>query len=128
MNSYKVNYNNKTVGKAYVDIQGLYAQISVSCQSLEEDFYRLFVRCGGNCLDLGVLLPNNNAMGICTKIPTKNVDLQEPIFEIVNKSLTKQELRIAVDPTVPFEHLYHITDLRLERNNTNDSMWLRLII
>lgn len=70
---YDIFLGEEPVGKAKVEIQGLYYRFDCVCHIAKGKLCRLAVSCGDKTESLGVCVPKGNAFGLSTCLPIKRL-------------------------------------------------------
>lgn len=70
---YAIYRKDEVIGKATVELQGLYYKITCKCNENSKARIRLGVSCGDRQADLGIFVPENGALMIRTTLPVKRL-------------------------------------------------------
>ena len=114
---FEIKEGASLVGKAKVELQGLYYHISCRCTMKEKSMYRLIVICGERQEDLGTLIPMDGKFGIEKRIPVKRLGEGKPEFFLMTKGSNREGKFISVYPEEPFSYMSRLKDAYLERRN-----------
>ena len=68
---YEILWKDEPVGKAIINIEGLYYCINCSCYLPGAGIFRITVADGSNTYDLGICVPNGSEYSCVTRIPRK---------------------------------------------------------
>lgn len=94
--------DNRSVGIAEVTKSGLYYSIHCICHMLEKHIYRIHLNTTKKQINLGVCIPRVDRLELERKVPIKEIQLENTVFQLV-KSTDHSRNRIEViDPNVPF--------------------------
>jgi len=85
MADYDIVYENRPVGTARMEKQGLYLLFSCRCRLPDGEMYRIHVKSGENREDLGICIPVDGEFGMDKRIPAKRLGEGTPVFELVPK-------------------------------------------
>ena len=85
MADYDIVYENRPVGTARMEKQGLYLLFSCRCRLPDDEMYRIHVKNGENREDLGICIPVDGGFGMDKRIPVKRLGEGTPVFELVPK-------------------------------------------
>ena len=138
--SYDIIYNDRPVGTARMEKQGLYLFFSCRCTLPDEEMYRIHAISGDAREDLGICIPMDGAFGMDKKIPAKRLGDGRLTFELAPKDWKpreivpepepvpqmeeteeetvqnefNEEVFVPVSEEEPFEHLDKLEDARME--------------
>ena len=102
---YPIICNNRVVGIANVERQGLFENVCCQCQGLSDEVHRVYMKFCDKTLLVGVLLPTDNAYALSKRIPTRHLGSGSPQFYTVKKDQTETGERILLQPGQPVAHL-----------------------
>lgn len=105
--TYDVFRKGESVGRCSVTREGLYYCFFCSCRMLDGDIHRLWLECGKQTIDLGVLAPMHGGMGLRKKLPVKQVNGEQPKF-CAEVRQPKRGKFIPIYPDEPFKYLTRI--------------------
>ena len=114
---YSVLSGDETIGKVFVQRQGLYYRIQCRCSITGTVKYKLVAKCGGNVVDLGLCIPYRDGFGMDTSVPIKRLGEGELIFHLKPKhNETKGEF-IPVSPEEPFGYIQKLQQAHLAQQD-----------
>lgn len=97
--------------------QGLYYNISCSCDLGRDQFYEVIL-CGKDMnQNLGILAPENKRLMLVKKIPAKNIVDDDLLFIVVVRDEEEEYDFYAIDDTVPFAHIDRLQNAVLLRKD-----------
>lgn len=111
--SYGVFFGSQGVGKVQVQRQGLYYRFQCRCQLSGEVMCRLYVRCGDQRENLGVVVPMDGGFGLDTRIPVKRLGEGPMAFSLIPKHSQGQFCPIC--PEEPFSYISRLKEGFLAR-------------
>lgn len=117
--TFEIQMEDKVVGRANVEKQGLYYYISCRCILPGKEMFRMIVSCGENREDLGVCVPMDGQFGVEKKIPCKRLGEGTPEFRIRTKEEKQQPGTkfIPVYPEEPFAYIRQLENAFLAHQN-----------
>lgn len=104
---HEVYLGKQKVGKVQVLRQGLYYRFICRCKLNSQLMWRLYVTCGGDKLNLGVVVPMEDGFGLETRIPAKRIGEGEMEFVLLPKHETYSSF-IPIYPQEPFAYIEQI--------------------
>lgn len=110
---YDIIFDNMTVGRAEVKIEGLYYKFVCICTPPNKEVYRIKTSDGETELDLGICVPTGQEFTVITRIPVKYLKGDNLSFRLV--SGLKKGIFVATGKQ--FEHLDKIEAARLQTTN-----------
>ena len=126
MNStYPIYRGGETIGQALVEKRGLYYCFSCRCNLSGEVIYRLTASCGEKCENLGVLVPENGAFVLATRIPANRLGQGDLEIRAVPKHGQLEGRFIPISPDTPFAYLRQIEKAVFEKRNGQPGIVLR---
>ena len=102
---YEVFFGNQQAGKVQVTRQGLYYRFVCRCRLTGEVVCRLYVSCGGQQENLGVVVPMGDGFGLDTRQPVKRFREGEPSFSLIPKNEVPSGQFVPIIPEEPFAYL-----------------------
>ena len=102
---YQIYLGNEVIGTAQVEKQGLTYCISCRCRLSGEVPYKVVVRCDGKEADLGLLVPENGAFQLKSRLSVKQLGVGEISFHAVPRHVTPDGLFVPVSAEEPFRYL-----------------------
>ena len=117
MDTYQITLGDKPVGKAQVSREGLYYRIQCRCDLAGETVCRILVRCGNREENLGVLVPQDGAFALETRISVKKIGEGTMAFLVVPRHRTPDAGFIPLCPEEPFRYLSRLKDAYLVKRN-----------
>lgn len=88
-----------------VQRQGLYYRFICRCQLSGDVVCRLRVSCGGEAVNLGVVVPTGAGFGLDTRLPVKRFREGEPVFSLVPKHEAAAGQFVPIVPEEPFAYI-----------------------
>ena len=117
MDTYSVIQADKMVGTAEVAREGLYYRIRCRCTLTGETVSRVLVRCGEREEGLGILVPEDGAFVLETRIPVKKIGEGPLSFSAVPKHGPMEGRFVPLSPEEPFRYISRLKDAYLEIRN-----------
>lgn len=114
--TWNVLYHDRPVGVCTMERQGLYWRIICRCSTGIDGICRLIINCGGDDVDLGVLVPLNGSFGLEKRIPVKRLPEGEPRLFIRNDA-DLSEVFVPVRSGESFSLLSRLEGSRYVRRN-----------
>lgn len=115
---YGVYAGDQEVGTVYVKREGLYYRFHCECQLAGKDICKVCVRCGGDALVLGTLIPEGRNFVLTTKLPIKRLKEDKPEFVIVTNKTDKWTKFIPIRENEMFLYLKYIKNAVFETHGT----------
>lgn len=103
--NYEVFFGNRQSGKVQVQRQGLYYRFICRCQLTGDVVCRLYVSCGGERVNLGVVVPVEGGFGLDTRLPAKRFRAGEPAFSLIPKHEAAAGQFAPIIPEEPFAYI-----------------------
>lgn len=117
---YEIISEGKCVGSASVTPAGLYFEIKCRCD-LHEGIVRIVANCGQTRESIGICVPVDGKMVICTRIPQKR--LQTLLgFEAICEM---QEEWVPIIEGKPVPKLHRIMDMKFQCSNGRPGLSIR---
>ncbi len=107
---YDVRLGKQSVGQVVVKKVGLYYEFDCRCTLSGEILFRLAVTCGGKTEVLGILVPQNGAFVLKTRVPAKRLMPGSPAFQLVPRHSDLPEDFVPLRPEEPFRYLTRLQD------------------
>ena len=85
--------------------QGLYYRFVCRCKLTGDVVCRLYVSCGGQQENLGVVVPVGEGFGLDTRLPVKRFREGEPAFSLVPKHQAASAQFVPIVPEEPFAYI-----------------------
>ena len=102
---YEVFFGNQPVGRVQVLRQGLYYRFVCRCKLTGDVVCRLYVSCGGQQENLGVVVPVGEGFGLDTRQSVKRFREGEPSFSLVPKNELPSGQFVPIAPEEPFAYI-----------------------
>ena len=102
---YEVFFGNQQVGKVQVRRQGLYYRFICRCRLTGDVVCRLYITCGGQRENLGVVVPVGDGFGLDTRLPVKRFREGEPSFSLIPKHEMADARFAPIIPEEPFAYI-----------------------
>ena len=103
--NYEVFFGNQQAGKVQVTRQGLYYRFVCRCKLTGDMVCRLYVSCGGQRENLGVVVPVGEGFGLDTRQSVKRFRAGEPSFSLVTKTEMASGQFVPIVPEEPFAYI-----------------------
>lgn len=100
---FKIYYNNRQVGNAQINEEGLYYRFMCSCTLPKNDIYRISVTDGVNRQDLGICVPEDGKFTLMKRLPKKYFIGTDWSFTLLNKENPLVSVPVATG--TPFAYL-----------------------
>lgn len=115
--TYSVYLHNKPVGEAHVTPQGLYYNISCSCDLDKNQIYEVIL-CGKEIKqNLGILAPENGRLNLVKKMPAKRFIDSEVSFCVVERGKQDANVFFPVCEESPFDYIDRLQDAFLSKKD-----------
>ena len=98
-------FGNQQAGKVQVTRQGLYYRFVCRCKLTGEVVCRLYISCGGQQENLGVVVPTGDGFGLDTRQPVKRFREGEPSFSLIPKHEMVSGQFVPIVPEEPFAYI-----------------------
>ena len=85
--------------------QGLYYRFVCRCKLTGEVVCRLYISCGGQQENLGVVVPSGDGFGLDTRLPVKRFREGEPSFSLIPKHEMVSGQFVPIVPEEPFAYI-----------------------
>ena len=102
---YVVFLGNQQAGKVQVTRQGLYYRFICRCRLTGDVVCRLYITCGGQRENLGVVVPVGDGFGLDTRLPVKRFREGEPSFSLIPKHEMADARFAPIIPEEPFAYI-----------------------
>ena len=102
---YAVFFGNQQAGKVQVTQQGLYYRFICRCRLTGDVVCRLYVSCGGQRENLGVVVPEGDGFGLDIRLPVKRFREGEPSFSLIPKHEMADAQFVPITPEEPFAYI-----------------------
>lgn len=116
-NKFNVYLEKQIVGTAEIQINGLYYHICCRCKLPTGKLFRLNAICGQHTVDLGICVPFEDGFGVNKRVPVKNLDTENVLFQLSTKQGASNSIFLPLDPQKPFEKMAYLMDAKFERQN-----------
>ena len=103
--NYEVFFGNQQAGKVQVTRQGLYYRFVCRCKLTGDVVCRLYVSCGGQRENLGVVVPEGEGFGLDTRQSVKRFRAGEPSFSLVPMNEMVSGQFVPIIPGEPFAYI-----------------------
>ena len=103
--NYEVFFGNQQAGKVQVTRQGLYYRFVCRWKLTGDVVCRLYVSCGGQQENLGVVVPEGEGFGLDTRQSVKRFRAGEPSFSLVPKNEMASGQFVPIIPEEPFAYI-----------------------
>ena len=112
MTLYSISWNDKSVGRAEVQSEGLYYRFICACELPDDRIYRITVSDSQTVKDLGICVPDGKKFGLNTRIPKKYLKGETLIFSLTSSNKKNNVLPVA--DGAPFPQLEDLENARLQ--------------
>ena len=85
--------------------QGLYYRFLCRCRLTGDVVCRLYITCGGQQENLGVVVPEGGGFGLDTRLPAKRFRAGEPTFSLIPKHTVPSGQFVPITPEEPFAYI-----------------------
>ena len=114
--------DQRIVGSAWIEPEGLYWVIRCSCRDLSSGIFRLHMMFADKTIDLGVLIREEGYFKTKRKIPQKSTGVGEPVFFVIPAGESYSEWGMHISKDHPIENIEVIRSSRLLIRN--DEMYI----
>lgn len=111
---YDILLGAESIGKAQVEKEGLYYRISCRCRLSGEVPYKVHAACAGKCEDLGLLVPQNGAFALTTRLPIKRLGEGQLEFKAVPRHPKYEGEFIPISVEEPFSYLSRLENAYMQ--------------
>ncbi len=111
---YDVILGSESIGKAQVEKEGLYYRISCRCRLSGEVAYKVHALCGEKCEDLGLLVPQNGAFTLTTRLPIKRLGEGQLQFKAVPRHPKTEGKFVPISADEPFSYLSRLENAYMQ--------------
>ena len=115
LREFDVCMGDQAVGTARMTREGLYESIQISCTIASEIMYRGYLLCGDQNIDLGILVPEDGAFVLRTRIPMKQLGSGVISFVVKPKHTQAEHQFVPLAPEEPFRYISRLKDSFLAR-------------
>lgn len=131
---YQIYLGKEVIGTADVEKQGLTYCIRCRCRISGEVAYKVIATCNGKEADLGLLVPENGAFQLTSRVPAKKLGAGELTFRAVPRHVVPDGMFIPVTVDEPFKYLSRLenafmvrrgeaTGIQLMSNSSPTGQW-----
>ena len=125
MGNYDIHRNGTIVGKAKVVLDGLYYDITCSCQQLC-GICKITLFGNAGSVPLGTCVPDGNIMSLRKRIPVKHIGAAEQLsFQLINNEEDPLLNFTLVEPGQPFSQITKLRNARLVTQNGQTGLLYR---
>ncbi len=114
---FDVLLGGQSVGQAQVEKQGMYYRIHCRCRLSGEVAYKVQMEGKDNTHDLGLLVPENGAFCLTTRIPIKQAGDGQLRFTAIPRGVKLPKNFVAIRADEPFAYLANLENAYLSRQN-----------
>lgn len=114
---YDIFMGSAAVGTAKVSKEGLYYVFFCRCRLSGEVVCKVTVTCGNRKADLGILVPENGAFQLKTRVPVKQLGEGMLEFAVTPRHQKPDSMFVPVMAEAPFAYLSRLTDAYLVKKN-----------
>lgn len=112
MRYYDVYLDQRVVGKAEVEEEGLYYRIRCQCELHGEEIYKLMISTGAEPVLIGVCAPQGRFFGLDRKIPIKRVGKEIRMFYVVLREEETCGIFVPLSADRPFDAMENLCNAR----------------
>ena len=105
---------NEAIGKANMQKEGLYYRITCRCRLSGEVTYKVIVSCGEQKADLGILVPENGAFMLTTRIPMKKLGEGAMLFRAEPRHPELKGKFVPISADEPFSYLSRLENAYMQ--------------
>jgi len=109
--SYEIRMDQKTVGSAFIEKQGLFYAIHCKCQLPPDTKYRIVMKGEKKRLDLGICIPDEAEFVLTSHIPISRIGEGPFSFSAELHNAEKKHF-LPVHPEKPFNHIPELVRAR----------------
>ena len=113
---YQIYLGKEPVGTANLEKQGLTYSICCRCRLSGEVPYKVVARCDGKEVDLGLLVPENGAFQLKSRVNVKQLGAGEISFHAVPRHVTPDVMFVPVSADEPFKYLSRLQNAFMARS------------
>ena len=113
---YQIYLGNEVIGTAEAEKQGLTYCIRCRCRISGEVPYKVVARCDGKEVDLGLLVPENGAFQLKSRVAVKQLAAGEISFHAVPRHVTPDGMFVPVSADEPFMYLSRLQNAFMTRS------------
>ena len=122
---YDILLGGRAIGRATAQRQGLYYLLDCRCSLSGESMFCIAVTGSANTENLGILVPEDGAFVLRTRLPVKRLGEGPLRFEAVPKQTRRRENFIPLSPEEPFRYLQRLENAYLQIRNGQAGVVLR---
>ena len=123
---YDVYLGVEPIGRAQVEKQGLTYCIFVRCHLSGEVAYKVMAQCGDREVDLGILVPENGAFQLKSRVNVKQLGAGEMHFRAVPRHVKPDGLFVPVSADEPFRYLSRLENAFMSQSQGRIGVMLEL--
>ena len=121
---YEVYLGAEQIGTAQVEKQGLTYCIRCRCRLSGEVAYKVMVQCGEREVDLGILVPENGAFQLKSRVNVKQLGTGELSFHAVPRHVATDGMFVPVSADEPFKYLSRLQNAFMSRSEGHQGVYL----
>ena len=121
---YQIYLGKEAIGTAQIEKQGLTYCIRCRCRLSGEVAYKVVATCNGKETDLGLLVPENGAFQLTSRVPLKKLGAGEIAFRAVPRHVEPDGVFVQVSVDEPFKYLSRLENAFMVRSQ--ESQWVVL--
>ena len=110
LKQFPVVLGQESVGMVEVRKNGLYYDIQAQCKLSGEVPCRLIASAGGQTLNLGILVPQDECFRIHTRVARKRLSNGDLSFHIGTRNEPTDRIMYPLSPEEPFRYLERLTE------------------
>ena len=99
---YQILFENKSVGCAQIQKEGMYYRVHCSCALPDNGIYRIIAEDGCNITDLGICVPEGHQFALSARVACKNLKLDNLSFQLVCNTRRRRSVPVAVDTELAY--------------------------
>ena len=112
LDRYPIKMDGVNIGTAFVECQGLYADILCRCNSADGTFCRIHMAFRDKTIDLGIWVREDGAFVVHKRVPRKIMGCGSPAFYAVTKFAQQRNL-YPIFADQPFLHIKELAAAKL---------------
>ena len=123
--TYDILLAGEPIGQAKVEKQGLYLRFICRCRLSGETMCRVLVTCGHREADLGILVPQNGAFVLDTRLPARLLGDGPLLFRVMPRHRPLEGKFVPLSPETPFSYLTKLENAYLAHKNGQTGIFLQ---
>ena len=112
----EIYLGKEVIGTAQIEKQGLTYCICCRCRISGEVVYKVMAQCGDREVDLGILVPENGAFQLTSRVNVKQLGTDDLHFRAVPRHVKPDEMFVPVSADEPFSYLSRLENAFMARS------------